>query len=117
MKRFIRFLTYVFFVLSIFAQQPCFSEPNFGEQEYFSSSLKKIYIEPDQIYISNDGIYVNVEGNFCLVDNLFYDTEGIFTIEDGWKDKEPACGHGLYCRACGGCSPRNTCKYRCRCER
>jgi len=117
MKRFIWFLPYVFFVLSVFVQQSCFSESDFGEQNYFMPSLEKVYIQSDQIYISNDGIYVNVEGTSCLVDNLFYDAEGIYTVKTSWTDKEPPCGHGLYCRGCGGCSPRKTCRYRCKCQR
>jgi hypothetical protein len=86
----------------------------FGEESSASIEIpvqQKYYITQDQLQITENGIFVNIEGTSCFVavHSLYCDADGLYIQ----AIREPSCGHGIYCNACGGCNQR--CPYRCKC--
>lgn len=85
------------------------------DQNISENDSVKVYLSPDQVWISTKGIFVHFEGiaSPLLVESLLCDNVGIYTY---LMARNPKCGHARACNRCNGCSPGNTCQYRCKCN-
>lgn len=83
------------------------------ELELKSYFISEMTVGIDQIVISQEGIFVSLEGIIYPILDLSMIKPGVYSIRAIWECPE----HGAYCPACGGCNPRNNCKYRCKCGR
>ena len=90
------------------------SADNADKLSALKGTVDEFYVNADQILLSDGGIFVNIDDlGFIPVAAVFFDSSGRYFVQ---LDRDPQCGHTVYCPVCRGCYPGNQCQHRCKCR-